>query len=322
MQDKEFTRSNKVFTGMIVKMKRDGLDKTKHHGAISDSDLNKLRESNVLNTISPKGLQRKVWFDLSLGFARRGQENIQELKKTSYDIKVDSSGKKYIEMTYNEATKNHPGANQRDDDTQKPRIYETDADDCPVASFQKYTSKLNPECDRLFQLPKTLAAETDTVWYHRRPLGEKKIGAFMKEISKDAELSRIYTNHCVRATTITKLSYAGVDKIEIMKLTGHRNIKSIETYNSDSSEKQKQIYSSILQCREVPPTMNNTDSTVSPNTATGLMPMVTPPTQISHNQQNIHNNLMITQPWCQQRRPMEPVYHFNNSTVHIHNYAN
>ncbi len=94
---------------MIVKMKRDGLDKAKHHGAISDSDLNKLRESNVLNTISPKGLQRKVWFDLSLGFARRGQENIQELKKTSYDIKVDSSGKKYIEMTYNEATKNHPG---------------------------------------------------------------------------------------------------------------------------------------------------------------------------------------------------------------------
>ncbi len=59
MQDKEFTRSNKVFTGMIVKLKRDGLDKTKHHGAISDSDLNKLRESNVLNTISPKGYSER-----------------------------------------------------------------------------------------------------------------------------------------------------------------------------------------------------------------------------------------------------------------------
>lgn len=32
--------------------------------------------------------------------------------------KVDSAGNKYIEMTYNESTKNHKGINQRDDDTQ------------------------------------------------------------------------------------------------------------------------------------------------------------------------------------------------------------
>ncbi|KAK3082499.1 hypothetical protein FSP39_012757 [Pinctada imbricata] len=68
----------------------------------------------------------------------------------------------------------------------------------------------------------------------------------MKVISKDAGLSRVYTNHCVRATTITLLSHAGVETREIMKISGHRNESSIRSYNTDSQH-TKRAYSGIIQ---------------------------------------------------------------------------
>ena len=53
-------------------------------------------------------------------------------------------------MAYNEADKTHHGV----DSKVKPkaqRMYETTGESCPVRTFEKYLSKLNPENDALFQ---------------------------------------------------------------------------------------------------------------------------------------------------------------------------
>ena len=42
-----------------------------------------------------------------------------------------------------------------------------------------------------------------------------------KVISKEANLSQVYTNRSVRATTVTLLAHAGVDTREIMKISQH-----------------------------------------------------------------------------------------------------
>ncbi|KAK6172689.1 hypothetical protein SNE40_016300 [Patella caerulea] len=81
----------------------------------------------------------------------------------------------------------------------------------------------------------------------QEPLGENSLKCMMKNISKLAELSTIYTNHCVRSTAINLLSYAGVEAREICKLTRHKNEQSLSSYNYDSSSKQKHEYSNILQ---------------------------------------------------------------------------
>ena len=67
MTDKEFHKSNQMFLAMIKKIKREDLDVTKHHLQITDGDLEKLR-SDFLVTSNSKGLPRKVWFDIMLGF--------------------------------------------------------------------------------------------------------------------------------------------------------------------------------------------------------------------------------------------------------------
>ena len=240
MENKDFHKSNQMFTAVLKKMKKDGNDKTAHHPPISKADLEKLQTSGVLSTDNPRSLQRKIWFDITISFARRGRENLRELKYDCLDIKTDDGGNEYAEMTFNEATKTHTGDNLKDKDFEhKPRMYATAQENCPILSLKKYMQKRNPENYYLFQQPRPNVIEEDEVWYTSRPVGVRILNDMMKTLSKEASLSRTYTNNSVRATTITLLAHAGVETCEIMKVSGHRNEASVRSYNADSSDTQK-----------------------------------------------------------------------------------
>ena len=127
-------------------------------------------------------------------------------------------------MAHDEATKNHPGGLTDIPSTEKlARMYEaTDENDgCKALKF--YLSKLNPECDYFFRYPRKKWNYRDEVWYEARPIGVNKLDVMMKSISEAAKLSKIYTNHSVRATAITLWSNAGVPNCHIMAIYGHRS---------------------------------------------------------------------------------------------------
>ena len=98
-----------------------------------------------------------------------------------------------------------------------------------------------------FQLPKCKFQYSEDVWYTTRPIGEKRLNDMMKNLSKDVGLSKVYTNHSVRATTVNLLTHSGVPDREIMHITGHKCEASLSSYNAESSENQKRRYSAILQ---------------------------------------------------------------------------
>ena len=52
----------------------------------------------------------------------------------------------------------------------------------------------------------------------------------MKNISVDAKLSIIYTNHCIRATSVSVLDECGIEARHIMSVSGHRSESSIRSY--------------------------------------------------------------------------------------------
>ena len=52
----------------------------------------------------------------------------------------------------------------------------------------------------------------------------------MKRLSLEAKLSKSYTNHCLRATTMVHLKEAGVDDRRICEISGHRNVTSLAPY--------------------------------------------------------------------------------------------
>ncbi|XP_071847561.1 uncharacterized protein [Apostichopus japonicus] len=88
---------------------------------------------------------------------------------------------------------------------------------------------------------------TALLWkHHKVPVGKNMLGNMMKDISKAANLSKLYTNHCIRATVITELSNSGFDSRTISTSSGHRCKASIRSYCTDSSTAQKRSMSATL----------------------------------------------------------------------------
>ena len=81
-------------------------------------------------------------FEIILYFCRRGQENLREMKQDTFSIKTDGSGRRYVEQTVGEMDKNHKDTDAIDDTIGEGRMYATGSPFCPVASFEKYLSKL------------------------------------------------------------------------------------------------------------------------------------------------------------------------------------
>ena len=109
LSDPAFIKSNEVFKAMSVELKRNGLGKIDHHPPISEQDLLKLysAETLVYDTNIPYGVQRKVWFELSLYLCRRGRANLREMDKSTFTLETDDLGKRYIGQITDELDKNH-----------------------------------------------------------------------------------------------------------------------------------------------------------------------------------------------------------------------
>ena len=130
----------------------------------------------------------------------------------------------------NETQKNHQNAYEGPQT--RPRMYEMPEDDlCPIKSIKLYLSKLDPASDLFYNYPITSKnwKPADKIWYTSKQIGKNSIGDFMKKISKRLQLSKLYTNHEIRHTTVTVLSNAGFPTRDIMNLTKHKNEKSIKS---------------------------------------------------------------------------------------------
>ena len=75
--------------------------------------------------------------------------------------------------------------------------------------------------------------------------GNTPLNGMMKTISKDANCSFEYTNHCLRAMSITVLDHAGFPSRDIMTVSGHKSESSIKNY-AQTSDQQKVNMSDTL----------------------------------------------------------------------------
>ena len=117
---------------------------------------------------------------------------------------------------------------------------------CPVKCYEFYKSKLSDLSDRLWQQPRKSVSWEDDVWFGPDPQSKNKIGGLMTTLSKDAQLSKKYTNHCVRSTCITILDWAGFEARHIMSVSGHKKIETIQNYSTQTSENAKRSMSNSL----------------------------------------------------------------------------
>ena len=244
MRDVEFKSANNVLIGTVKKMKREGKDITHSFVPISSDDLKKLVQSGILSVNDPIKLQDLVWFSIQFYLCRRGCEGVKDLRKESFRFHTDASGKPFVTLAYNEASKNHPGGFKNTNDP-KRRMYATGGPLCPVMALKKYLGKLHPDSEVLYQRPAESYAD-EGPWYLPLALGMRKLQNMMSRLSIAAGLSRRYTNHCLRATAITNLMESGFDPVTISRLSGHRNPSSITSYCKDVSDNTKRSMGGAL----------------------------------------------------------------------------
>ena len=246
ISDPIFKTANKSLNAKLKKIKECGTSKVKHHSSISTEDIQKCYDSGIFGDDSPISLLRVNWFNISLYFCRRGRENQRKLTKNSFIFKTDANNVEYVEMAEQEKTKNHPGGLSDKADEADPKMFSTGETHCPVQYLKKLIRVLNPGEEALFQRPKRRFCANDDIWFDRAPLGVNTLGNMMKEISVAAKLSQIYTNHCIRATSVTLLDRAGIPVHRIMQVSGHRNDGSVKVYCERQTLQQQKQCSEIL----------------------------------------------------------------------------
>lgn len=79
---------------------------------------------------------------------------------------------------------------------------------------------------RLWQRPTEGFLESDAVWFCNVPVGEKKLRSFLSSLTKATNLSKVYTNHSVRATGASILSKCMYGPSQEMSVTGHKSVQS------------------------------------------------------------------------------------------------
>ena len=62
----------------------------------------------------------------------------------------------------------------------------------------------------------------------------------------EAGLAKVYTPHCIRATSVTVLKAAGLENCKVKSVTGLASDKSIETYSTRPTIKQQFQSSAIV----------------------------------------------------------------------------
>ena len=213
LHGQEFAKANSTFTAKCKMYARKGNPKPQRKEDIAVGDLAKIKEyfGSEDTVLNPRKLQQAVCFAIAFNTGCRGREIYRQLKSDCLVFSEDDQGQVYFTIEQSVVEKNHNGGPCPDQQwTNSTRIYDCELGQHRLVDIMKlYISKLNGNCQWLFQQCRFRVSPTDDTWFKNEPLGVNTLGQLMKTISQAAGLSKLYTNHCVRATTITVLLKEG-----------------------------------------------------------------------------------------------------------------
>ncbi|XP_061191035.1 uncharacterized protein LOC133199206 [Saccostrea echinata] len=243
VKDKEFRSSNGVLAGLLKERAREGIGvSTQHKEIIEKSDLEKISAYFKHALLNPIILRQCVYFHLTVHFICRAHEFRKDLKIDSFTFHIDDNGEYVNHEIRLKGVRNA-------EITMDKRMYATHEDTCPVKMLKLLIDKTDDCASALFNNYRKDAMflpRSTSKWYKDAPLTQRTITDFMKDISKAADLSRIYTGQCLRATAIQHLTDEGFEGEDIVYMTGYKNGKSLKSNNKKISASQKRNLSCSL----------------------------------------------------------------------------
>lgn len=125
ISDPRFIQANEMFKGVARKAKKEGRGEVDSKPPIEPEDLKKISDyidANMSGPPNPAKLQEAVLFYVIYYMCRRGRQNLRAMKKDTFAIDTDASGKRFVFQQRKELDKNH-----KEDDmnpSSQARIYE------------------------------------------------------------------------------------------------------------------------------------------------------------------------------------------------------
>ena len=201
-----------------------------------------------------------MWLNSTIHFGLRSGKEQGELCWGDVKFKQTPDGKEYLEYSVVRQTKTRTGSGPRDTRKIKPRKYsapDLPAKRDPVRVYKFYASK-RPESMKTDDSPFYLALNniqpsslSVKPWYKVQPIGVNKLSSLLKDMVNEARLgleNKRLTNHSARKHLVQKLNDNEIPPIQIMQITGHRNVNSVNNYSSLSDkQKEKNIRYFVVQ---------------------------------------------------------------------------
>ena len=212
----------------------------KHNASdeITDEDINQLFDCSLLGVHSPLALVNFPHLTFSMSLGMSGGKEQRDLKFGDIVIDKDASGEEFIQHVKERQTKTRTGADPNNSKEIKTTAWANDNPNrCPVNTFRIFTSKrpakmMKPDCPVFFSVNHGSDRQP-----HLYGLTKNMIKSCPS--IKDG---RKLTNHSARRHLVQKLQDRVVQNAQIMQISGHRNVQSVNTYSRLNQNQQKSIF--------------------------------------------------------------------------------
>ena len=123
-----------------------------------------------------------------------------------------------------------------------PRMVATGGERCPVSIFEEFISRRPSEFKENGPLYLAINYKLKSnICYKAQRMGQGKIGKIMQSIvqgTSGEESNKRVAGHMPRKTLVRNLDQLGYSRDEISAVTGHSNIKSLDSYLNTMNEKK------------------------------------------------------------------------------------
>ena len=250
--DKEFAQSRATLESKRKQLRQKGKGRRPNKAlGLSEEEMEKLWSTNQLGDHCPEALIRTVWLNNTMHFGWRARDEHRRVLVGDLEVRRDEGEEalEYVIWHTERGSKTRNGGSEFGPERYfNPRMYATGGERCPVKFFKTYLARRPVEMrkpDDPFYL--AVKKPTNNIWFKKQPLGVHSLGNFMKTMAAAANLDGKHTNHSARRTMISTLRHQNVDPLDISQLSGHKNLKSIDSYSAVSEDQQKKMSLLISQ---------------------------------------------------------------------------
>ena len=252
--DKEDSRFLNTIDSVSSELHKKGVGSQQKQGeVITREDEDTLWNKGILGQSTPQMLQHTIFVYVGLQFCLRGVQEQYDLTITQFvrsqpDTSIYNSD---IFYSYTELVSKNNQHRFKDIDlhNKQVRAYAVPGDPrCLVKLLDLYVSRLPPDAKFLYMHPlMSVPCDPSKPWYTKQRVGINTIKGMIPKIFEKAELQNKYSNHSLRATSITRMFNAGITEKVIAERSGHRSLKALRTYEKTSVEQEQLAGQSIAK---------------------------------------------------------------------------